>query len=148
MQCEINLNCQLFEVCRSTPSHVSFGGRGGVYTVLLGLSVMRRDCSNCRLSKTFMVRWHFSLCARNAALMEVCRTSPGPFCHAGNTAYISENMSDPFTFWIKKSFGFDLCCGSMTFWGGPGSGTADPLLWLIDAILLFSSLTFKMPAKN
>jgi hypothetical protein len=24
------------------------------------------------------------------------------------------------------------CCGSMTFWGGSGSGTADPCLWLMD----------------
>jgi hypothetical protein len=44
----------------------------------------------------------------------------------------------------------------MTFWGGSGSGSADmPLTsgsgfgsrsWI--RILLFSSLTFKMPAKN
>jgi len=24
------------------------------------------------------------------------------------------------------------CCGSMTFWGGSGSGFADPCLWLMD----------------
>ncbi len=39
----------------------------------------------------------------------------------------------------------------MTFWGGSGSGSADPCLWQMnpdDRILLFSSLTFKMPAKN
>ncbi len=24
------------------------------------------------------------------------------------------------------------CCGSMTFWGGSGSGPADPCLWLMD----------------
>ncbi len=24
------------------------------------------------------------------------------------------------------------CCGSMTFWGGSGSGSADPCLWLMD----------------
>jgi hypothetical protein len=50
---------------------------------------------------------------------------------------------------------FYQCCGSMTFWGG--SGSTDPCLWLMDPdpgsrswirILLFSSLTFKMPAKN
>ncbi len=53
------------------------------------------------------------------------------------------------------------CFGSMKFWGGSGSGSgsADPCLWLVDPdpgsgsgswirILLFSSLTFKMPAKN
>ncbi len=42
----------------------------------------------------------------------------------------------------------------MTFWGGSGSGSANPCLWLMDPdlswirILLFSSLTFKMPAKK
>ncbi len=47
----------------------------------------------------------------------------------------------------------------MTFRGGSWSGSADPCLWLMDPdpdprsrswirILLFSSLTFKMPAKN
>ncbi len=52
------------------------------------------------------------------------------------------------------------CSGSMTFWRGSGSGSADPCLWLMDPdpdsapapdairILLFSSLTFKMPPKN
>ncbi len=38
------------------------------------------------------------------------------------------------------------CCGSMTFWCGFGSGSADPRLWLMIRIqiwiLLFSSLTF------
>ncbi len=29
-------------------------------------------------------------------------------------------------------FGFHQCCGSMTFWGGSGSGSADPCLWLMD----------------
>ena len=24
------------------------------------------------------------------------------------------------------------CCGSMTFWGGSGSGSSDPCLWLMD----------------
>ncbi len=24
------------------------------------------------------------------------------------------------------------CCGSMTFWGGSGSGSSDPCLWLLD----------------
>ncbi len=38
---------------------------------------------------------------------------------------------------------FDQCCGSMTFWGGSGSVSGS---WI--RILLFSSLTFKMPAKN
>ncbi len=43
------------------------------------------------------------------------------------------------------------CCGSMTLWCG--SGSADPCLWLTDSdpriwILLFSSLTFKMPTKT
>jgi hypothetical protein len=47
------------------------------------------------------------------------------------------------------------CSGSMTFWGG--SGSADLCLWLIDpdsdpnpgsGSCYFSSLTFKMPAKN
>jgi hypothetical protein len=50
-------------------------------------------------------------------------------------------------------YGFDQCCGSMTFWGwirirgsmpltnGSGSGS-----WI--RILLLSSLTFKMPTKN
>ncbi len=45
------------------------------------------------------------------------------------------------------SKGCNQCCGSMTFWCGSGSGSADPYLWLI-RILLFSSLTFKMPKKN
>ncbi len=60
------------------------------------------------------------------------------------------------------------CCGSMTFWCGSGSGSADPSLWLMDQdprihpsdkwiqirigirirILLFSLLSFKMPTKN
>jgi hypothetical protein len=26
----------------------------------------------------------------------------------------------------------DQCCGSTTFWGGSGSGSADPCLWLMD----------------
>ncbi len=26
----------------------------------------------------------------------------------------------------------DQCCGSMTFWGGSRSGSADPCLWLMD----------------
>ncbi len=28
-------------------------------------------------------------------------------------------------------FPFCQCCGSMTFWGGSGSGSADPCLWLL-----------------
>jgi hypothetical protein len=43
----------------------------------------------------------------------------------------------------------------MSFWGGSGSGSVDPCLCLMDqdpdpgiGILLFSSLTFKMPAKK
>jgi hypothetical protein len=28
--------------------------------------------------------------------------------------------------------GIQQCCGSMTFWGGSGSGSADPCLWLVD----------------
>ncbi len=39
------------------------------------------------------------------------------------------------------------CCRSMTFWGGFGSGSADPCLWLMDPDP-DSSLTIKMPAKN
>jgi hypothetical protein len=27
---------------------------------------------------------------------------------------------------------FLQCCGSMTFWGGSGSGSADPCLWIMD----------------
>ncbi len=27
---------------------------------------------------------------------------------------------------------WNQCCGSMTFWGGSGSGSADPCLWLMD----------------
>jgi hypothetical protein len=27
---------------------------------------------------------------------------------------------------------FKQCCGSMTFWGGSGSGSADPCLFLMD----------------
>jgi hypothetical protein len=27
---------------------------------------------------------------------------------------------------------FYQCCGSMTFWGGSGSGSADPCLWLMN----------------
>ncbi len=30
------------------------------------------------------------------------------------------------------SFCCGQCCGSMTFWGGSGSGSADPRLWLMD----------------
>ncbi len=46
-------------------------------------------------------------------------------------------------------YSFEQCCESMTFWGGSGSGSADPCLWLMDpdpdpAIFL----TFKMPPKN
>ncbi len=40
----------------------------------------------------------------------------------------------------------------MTFWGGSGSGSVDPCLWLMDSgpdpDPGISSLTFKMPAKN
>ena len=32
----------------------------------------------------------------------------------------------PKDMWIRQ------CCGSMTFWGGSGSGSADPCLWLLD----------------
>jgi hypothetical protein len=44
---------------------------------------------------------------------------------------------------FSKTITLNQCCGSMTFWGGsePGSGS-----WI--RILLFSSLTFKMPAKK
>ncbi len=71
------------------------------------------------------------------------------------------------TYFKAKRHAQKQCCGSMTFWGG--SGSADPCLWLMDPrirtrirgsvpltngsvswirILLFSSLTFKTPAKN
>ncbi len=50
---------------------------------------------------------------------------------------------------------FQQCCGSMTFfWCGSGSGSADGSMSLTNGcgmqiwILLFSSLTFKMPTKN
>ncbi len=33
---------------------------------------------------------------------------------------------------IHKTFCLNQCCGSVTFWGGSGSGSADPCLWLID----------------
>ncbi len=51
---------------------------------------------------------------------------------------------------IAALFGFlvpnslNQCSGSMTFCG---SGSADRCLWLMDTILLFSSLTFKTPTK-
>jgi hypothetical protein len=42
---------------------------------------------------------------------------------------------------------FFQCCGSMTFWGGFGSGFGSGSgSWI--RILQFSSLAFKMPAKN
>ena len=31
-----------------------------------------------------------------------------------------------------KIYPFELCCGFMTFWGGSGSGSANPCLWLMD----------------
>ncbi len=39
---------------------------------------------------------------------------------------------------IIKRFGGDIhsfyqCCGSMTFWGGSGSGPSNPCLWLMDS---------------
>jgi hypothetical protein len=46
------------------------------------------------------------------------------------------------------------CSGSMTFWGGSGSESPDPCLWLMDPdsdpdpAIFVSSLTFKMPTKN
>ncbi len=53
---------------------------------------------------------------------------------------------------LKKIYTKNQCSGSMTFWCGSGSGSADPCLWLVDRIririLLFSSLTFKKPTKN
>ncbi len=47
------------------------------------------------------------------------------------------------------------CSGSMKFWGGSGSLSADPCLWLVDPdpgswirILLFLSLTFQDASKK
>jgi hypothetical protein len=60
------------------------------------------------------------------------------------------NDADPTRtgFRIHNTVCGNQCCGSMTFWCG--SGSADPCLWLMDPdrILLFSSLTVKMPTKN
>jgi hypothetical protein len=47
----------------------------------------------------------------------------------------------------RLNYSFYQCCGSMTFWCGSGSGSADPC-WIWIRILLFSSFTFKMPTKN
>ncbi len=33
---------------------------------------------------------------------------------------------------FSNTCGFNHCCGSMTFWGGSGSRSADPCLWLMD----------------
>jgi hypothetical protein len=41
---------------------------------------------------------------------------------------------------------FKQCSGSMTFWCGSGSGSADPCLWLFGSGS--GSSTFKMPAKK
>ncbi len=40
----------------------------------------------------------------------------------------------PIWYWsaLDISYPFQQCCGSMTFWGGFGSGSADPCLWLMD----------------
>ncbi len=35
------------------------------------------------------------------------------------------------------------CCGSMTFWGGSGSGSADPCLWLMDPDPGYGSCYFR-----
>jgi hypothetical protein len=35
------------------------------------------------------------------------------------------------TSWKDLTY-YDQCCGSMTFWRGSGSGSADPCLWLMD----------------
>jgi hypothetical protein len=47
------------------------------------------------------------------------------------------------------------CCGSVTFWYGAGSGSVDPYISTTDVqiriqlrILLFSSVTFKIPTKK
>ncbi len=53
---------------------------------------------------------------------------------------------DPY--WECGSGSRSQCCGSMSFWGGSGSAplTNGSGSWI--QILLYSSLTFKMPAKN
>jgi hypothetical protein len=53
----------------------------------------------------------------------------------------------PGSFKVKTTF--MQRCGSMTFWGGSGSGSADPRLWLMDpdpAIFVIDLPT--MPTKN
>ncbi len=51
-----------------------------------------------------------------------------------NNAFTQESFHFPpltrdLTLWRHYN---KQCCGSMTFWGGSGSGSADPCLWLMD----------------
>ncbi len=49
-----------------------------------------------------------------------------PYCEICVRGYNNCDMQPYLNLWKKQ------CCGSMTFWGGSGSGSADPCLWLMD----------------
>ncbi len=50
----------------------------------------------------------------------------------------SDNVNNELTYCVNSKLAkdtlryFDPFCGSMKFWGGSGSGSADPCLWLVD----------------
>jgi hypothetical protein len=55
--------------------------------------------------------------------------------HFASLSYFGQNTLFKLgIMFIKMDFSLfqNQCCGSMTFWGGSGSGSADPCLWIMD----------------
>ncbi len=93
------------------------------YRYLLPLHKEKRISGVVQIYSTVGVRVPIE---RRSTLLKICATSFLP-SKSMRWRFLMSRRSRPVLY-----ISWDQCCGSMTFWGGSGSGSADPCLWQLD----------------
>ncbi len=137
------IHCMLFYLW--IPSLLKVPGTGTYFEMWMPVSCTELECSwdtasvfgmGCGV-RIWSVFYRVSVSVGSGSCLRVFYADSWSTCnffsHTNIGLLPASIQRVPYLLWGSlDNCSFIQCCGSMTFWGGSGSGSADPCLWLMD----------------